>query len=145
VESRDVPTRMDWAAILLSARGYRLSVASRIPLNDRQRAWIRAHKWELLQLLADLVPPAGALTGDDREATKVRTAVRAGAQATGASAAHAPSAMCVYRYRLSDRPETWLTMIAPNCDLDEARRCLRLRFGERLTDVVEHHHRPCPR
>jgi hypothetical protein len=53
--------------------------------------------------------------------------------------------MCVYRYRLSDRPETWLTMIAPNCDLDEARRCLRLRFGERLTDVVEHRHRQRPR
>jgi hypothetical protein len=141
VESRDVPTRMDWAAILLSARGDRLSVKSRVPLNDRQRAWIRAHKWELLQLLADLAPPAGALTGEEREATQVRTAVRAGAQAMGASTAPAPSAMRVYRYRLDDKPATWLTMIAPNCDLDEARRCLHLRFGERLTDVVEHRHR----
>jgi hypothetical protein len=48
---------MDWAALLLSARGDRLSVESRVPLNDRQRAWIRAHKGELLQLLADLAPP----------------------------------------------------------------------------------------
>jgi hypothetical protein len=49
--------------------------------------------------------------------------------------------MRVYRYRLIDKPDTWLTMIAPNCDLEEARRCLRLRFGERLTYVVEHLHR----
>ena len=46
--------------------------------------------------------------------------------------------MRVYRYRLLDKPDTWLTMIAPDCDLEEARRCLRLRFGERLTEVVDH-------
>jgi len=49
--------------------------------------------------------------------------------------------MRVYRYRLIDKPDTWLTMIAPDCDLEEARRSLRLRFGERLTAVVEHPHR----
>jgi hypothetical protein len=128
VDARDLLARMDGAAIVLSARGDRLSVASPVPLNDRQRTWIRAHKMELLQLLAELAPPTGALTGDAGEAT-------------GASTAQAPSAMRVYHYRLDDKPATWLTMIAPNCDLEEARRCLRLRFGERLTDVVEHRHR----
>ena len=49
--------------------------------------------------------------------------------------------MRVYRYRLIDKPDTWLTMIAPDCDLEEARRSLRLRFGERLAAVVEHPHR----
>jgi len=53
--------------------------------------------------------------------------------------------MRVYRYRLIDKPDTWLTMIAPDCDLEEARRSLRLRFGERLTAVVEHRHRRLPR
>jgi hypothetical protein len=46
--------------------------------------------------------------------------------------------MRVYRYGLLDKPGTWLTMIAPDCDLEEARRSLVLRFGERLTAVVEH-------
>jgi hypothetical protein len=72
-----LPTRLDGAGILLYARGDRLSVASRAPLTDRQRAWICAHKWELLQLLADLAPPAPALTGDDREAKKGRATARA--------------------------------------------------------------------
>jgi hypothetical protein len=62
-------------------------------------------------------------------------------------AAH-PSAeltLCADDDRLIDRPATWLTMIAPDCDLKEARRSLRLRFGERLATVVEHRHRRLPR
>jgi len=46
-------------------------------------------------------------------------------------------AMRVYRYRLIDKPDSWLTMIVPDCNLEEARRSLRLRFGEKLT-AVEH-------
>lgn len=142
MDARDLLTRMEGAAILLCARGDRLSVASPVRLTDRQRTWIRAHKWELLQLLADLAPPTVPLTGDAGEATQERTTLRArpNGEAMGASSAQAPSAMRVYRYRLDDKPATWLTMIAPNCDLDEARRCLRLRFGERLTEVVEQRH-----
>jgi hypothetical protein len=49
--------------------------------------------------------------------------------------------MRVYRYRLLDKPDTWLTIIAPDCDLEEARRSLRLRFSERLAAFVEHRHR----
>jgi len=45
--------------------------------------------------------------------------------------------MRVYRYRLIDKPDSWLTMIVPDCNLEEARRSLRLRFGEKLT-AVEH-------
>ncbi len=48
------------------------------------------------------------------------------------------SAMRVYQYRLADRPDAWLTMIAPECDLDDARHALALRFGpERLIEVRE--------
>lgn len=42
----------------------------------------------------------------------------------------------VYRYRLTDRPDIWLTMLAPNCDADQARHALVLRFGaDRLIEV----------
>lgn len=44
----------------------------------------------------------------------------------------------VYRYRLTDKPDTWLILIAPGCDLDEARRVLENQFGkERVIEVVE--------
>jgi hypothetical protein len=42
----------------------------------------------------------------------------------------------VYRYRLTDKPDSWLTMIAPGCDLEEARRTVVLKFGAgRVLDV----------
>jgi hypothetical protein len=68
-----------------------------------------------------------------------------GGESREAAALQARHAMRVYRYRLIDKPDSWLTMIAPDCDLEEARRSLRLRFGERLTAVVEHRHRRLPR
>jgi hypothetical protein len=47
--------------------------------------------------------------------------------------------MRVYQYRLVERPDTWLTLLAPGCDLADARRSLALRFGpERLIEVREH-------
>lgn len=47
--------------------------------------------------------------------------------------------MRVYHYRLTDRPKDWLVMIAPGCELDEARRSLIARFGsERLLEVQIH-------
>ncbi|MBK1716671.1 hypothetical protein [Thiocystis violacea] len=50
----------------------------------------------------------------------------------------AARAMRVYRYRLTDHPD-WLTLIAPGCDLEEARRALVSRFGaERVLDIQAH-------
>ena len=133
-------TQMNAAGILMRARGDRLSVASRIPLTDQQRVWIRAHKVELLRLLTEAVPCPAELKGEDREAIEERTTFRTldSGASREATAERPPSSMRVYRYRLLDKPDTWLTMIAPDCDLEEARRCLRLRFGERLTEVVDH-------
>jgi hypothetical protein len=134
---------MNMVGILMHARGDRLSVASRAPLTDQQRAWIRAHKVELLRLLGDAVPTHPELSGEDREAAEERATARKldGSESKERTAGQAPSAIRVYRYRLIDKPDTWLTMIAPDCDLEEARRSLTLRFGERLTAVVEHLHR----
>ncbi len=143
MDLRQAFTRMQAVGILMRARGDRLSVASRAPLTDQQRAWIRAHKVELLRLLAGAVPAPLDLTGEDREAAEERPTVRApgGGESRERTAGDERFAMRVYRYRLIDKPDTWLTMIAPDCDLEEARRSLRLRFGERLAGVVEHPHR----
>jgi hypothetical protein len=114
-------------------------VASRTPLTEQQRTWIRAHKVELLRLLTEAVPGPAELKGEDREAIEERPTFRTldGGASGKATAEWPPSSMRVYRYRLLDGPDTWLTMIAPDCDLEAARCCLRLRFGERLTEVVE--------
>ncbi|WP_200386372.1 hypothetical protein [Thiocapsa imhoffii] len=40
--------------------------------------------------------------------------------------------------QLTDRPADWLVMIAPGCDVDEARQALIARFGiERLLPVSQ--------
>ena len=147
MDLRQAFTRMQAVGILMRARGDRLSVASRAPLTDQQRAWIRAHKVELLRLLAGAVSAHLDLTGEDREAAEERPTVRApgGGESRERTAGDERFAMRVYPYRLIDKPDSWLTMIAPDCDLEEARRSLRLRFGERLTAFVEHRHRRLPR
>ena len=140
MDLRQAFTWMQAAGILMRARGDRLSVASRAPLTDQQRAWIRAHKVELLRLLTEAVPCPAELKGEDREAVKKRPTFRTlnGGASRKETAERPASLMRVYRYRLLDKPDSWLTMISPDCDLDEARRSLALRFGERLTAVVEH-------
>ena len=143
MDLRQAFTRMQAVGILMRARGDRLSVASRAPLTDQQRAWIRAHKVELLRLLGGAVSASPKPTAEDQEANAGRAAGCGpdGGESRETAARQARHAMRVYRYRLIDKPDTWLTMIAPDCDLEEARRSLRLRFGERLAAVVEHPHR----
>jgi hypothetical protein len=144
VDLRQAFSWMQAAGILMRARGDRLSVASRAPLTEQQRTWIRAHKVELLRLLTQAVPSPAELKGEDREAIEKRTTFRmldGGASRKAprkATVERPPSSLRVYRYGLLDKPDTWLTMIAPDCDLEEARRSLVLRFGERLTAVVAH-------
>jgi len=151
VDLQQALTTMKAAGIRMRARGDRLSVASRAPLTNQQRAWIRAHKAELLRLLADSVPNPPRLANNDpaamRRTREGWSSIRdiAGGESGEATGLPTRHAMCVYRYRLTDKPDAWLTMIAPDCDLDEARRSLHLRFGERLTAVVEHRYRKVPR
>ena len=58
--------------------------------------------------------------------------------ALGESKPPSPSTTPVYRYRLTDQPDTWLILIAPGDDLTAARRVLENQFGaERLIEVVE--------
>jgi len=136
--------RMNAVGILMRARGDRLWVESRAPLTDQQRAWIRAHMADLLRLLAVAVPTRPK-RGDEAQkviakVTGARAAMRqaSGEEPRGATEREVQSVMRVHRYRLIDNTDTWLTMIAPNCDLQAARRCLSGHFGERLTAVAEH-------
>jgi hypothetical protein len=91
-------------------------------------------------LLAHLSAPT--LTPADheaiREAIEERAAIREidGGEPRQVAEREAASAMRVYQYRLTDKPDTWLTMLAPGCDLADARRSLVLRFGpERVIEV----------
>jgi hypothetical protein len=52
--------------------------------------------------------------------------------------AEARRALRVFEYRLTENPDSWLVLIAPGCDLDEARESLRQRFGNRLLDTRKH-------
>jgi hypothetical protein len=75
-----------------------------------------------------------------REAIDERAAIREfdGGEDRTTAEREARSAMRVFHFRLADRPDIWLTMLAPGCDLDDARRTLSLRFGEdRLIEVAE--------
>ena len=114
MDPRQAFTRMQAAGILMRARGDRLSVASRAPLTDQQRVWIRAHKVELLRLLTEAVPCPAELKGEDREAIEERATFRTldGGASRKATVERPPSSMRVYRYGLLDKPDTWLTMIA---------------------------------
>jgi hypothetical protein len=43
----------------------------------------------------------------------------------------------IFRFRLTDRPDAWLTMIDPACTtLDAARETLAFLFSDRLLEVV---------
>jgi hypothetical protein len=73
------------------------------------------------------------------EAIAERAAIREfdGGEPRAIAEREARSAMRVYQYRITDKPATWLTLIAPGCDLNEARRIVTNQFGAaRVLDVV---------
>lgn len=92
------------------------------------------------QVRAQAPPPLSAAEqADIREAIEERSAIREhdGGEDRATAERNARSAMRVFRYRLVERPEVWLSMLAPNTDMVEARHALTLRFGaDRLVDVV---------
>lgn len=143
---------MSPAALLsdLTAAGIHLVVTERGTLHyrgdqtyvDRWLPEIRACKDQLVALLRNSPPPLTPnQRADIQEAIDERAAIleyEAGIPRPKAEA-RAASAMRVYRYRLTDRGADWLVMIAPGCDLDEARKTLIARFGiERLVEVQIH-------
>lgn len=132
-------TRMQAAGLVLRAEGERLHYRSPVPLTATQLEFLRQHKAELLRLLTS--PPIAPQDHDAiQEAAEERAAIRQldGGEPCEVAEQQARAAMRVYQYRITDKPTSWLTLIAPGCDLDEARRLLARRFHSRLIEVIEH-------
>jgi len=50
--------------------------------------------------------------------------------------AEAERTLRVYEYRLTDNPDSWLVLIAPGCDLEQATRTCHNKFGsDRVIEV----------
>lgn len=102
------------------------------------------HKPELIGLLRDrhspTIPP---LTAEQKaaitEAIEERAAIQEhdGGLSRSQADRQATRAMRIYRYRVADHPHEWLTLIAPGCDLEEARRTLVGQFGAARLIAVE--------
>lgn len=111
---------------------------------DGWLAEIRAHKSELIGLLLDRHPPdipplTAEQQADITEAIEERAAIQEhdGGLSRSQADMQATRAMRIYRYRVADHPHEWLTLIAPGCDLDEARRTLVGQFGAARLIAVE--------
>lgn len=89
-------------------------------------------------------PPPDSLSPEDQAAAQELLEERAAIQEhDGGLSRHqaeteARAALRVYYYRLSDRPASWLTVIAPGRDLDQARDDLLWRYPGRLLEVIEY-------
>ncbi|MBK5966186.1 hypothetical protein CCR95_19390 [Thiocystis minor] len=102
---------------------------------------IRQHKAEILALLRDQDAPlllSAETQADIQEAIDERAAIQEfdGGLLRQDAETQAASAMRVYRYRVIEKPNVWLVMIAPGCDLEEARQTLIGQFGaHRLLEI----------
>lgn len=126
----------------ITNEGGRLVVAPASRLTDEIRALIRQYKTEWLALLSARTKPP-PLTADQHNGIQEAITERAAIQEYdgGLSRSHADMqatrAMRIYRYRVADHPHEWLTLIAPGCDLEEARRTLVGQFGAARLIAVE--------
>ena len=136
-------TRMRAAGVTLAVRDGNLAVQTRRPLTAAQAGFLRANKTALIALLArETEAPLPPETHEAmEESIAERAAIREfdGGEPRAVAEREARAAMRVYQYRITDKPASWLTLIAPGCDLDEARRIITNRFGAaRVLDVVPH-------
>ncbi|RKT47496.1 hypothetical protein [Thiocapsa rosea] len=120
--------------------GENLTVRPVSRLTEQLREAIRANKPELLALLRKANPHAPPPLSDaGHEAIREQEA----GEPREVAEREVAAGMRVFQYRLADKPNRWLIVLAPGCDLDEARHALTLRFGpERLIDVREHRTAP---
>ena len=127
----------------VSAEGDTLLVAPSSRLTDELRRRIRLEKESLLVLLGDSAPPP--LTEGEREdlqeALDERAAIHEfdGGLPRPDAEAEAARRMRVFRVRVAMRegePDRWAMMLAPGCDLPEARASAERQFGaERVLDI----------
>ncbi len=149
--------RLTAAGITLEARGADLDVIYHTEPTEEQWSWLARNKAALLDALRTASPtsptsptcsaptspsPPDTLTPEDQAAAQELIEERAaihehdGGMTRHQAETEARAALRVYRYRLRDRPASWLTVIAPGRDLDQARDDLHLKFPGRLLEVV---------
>jgi hypothetical protein len=144
--AHQVLSHLTAAGIWLSADGENLRAGPREVLDDEARHLIRAHKPALLALLQQGAEPLPPLSSADhaaiRESIEERAAIQQfdGGLSRQEAETEARAAMRVYRVRVAmpdGRAPRWATMLAPNCDLGEARRAACGTFGaDRVLDVI---------
>ena len=123
----------------IHATGGRLKLSAPRPLPPDLVETIKTHKAEVLIYLGD------DLAENIREHFEERAAIREydGHESRKEAEAKAREAMRVYEYRLTDNGSDgpWLILLAPGCNLLEAERSLKNRFGDdRVQDVRERRH-----
>lgn len=142
----DTLDRITAAGITLEARGADLDVIYQTEPTEEQWAWLAQNKAALLEALRTQAPapsPPDTLSPEDQatadELIEERAAIQEhdGGCLRSRAESEARAAMRVYRYRVTDQPQTWLTMLAPGHDLEQARHVLTLKFGQRLLEVRE--------
>jgi hypothetical protein len=149
----DTLDRITAAGITLEARGADLDVIYQIEPTPEQWSWLSQHKTALLEALrsqAPAPPPPGTLSPEDQAAADELIEERAAIQEhdggllRSRAESEARAALRVYHYRLRDRPQSWLTMLAPGCDPEQAQEILSLRFPGQLLEVREYRHGRAP-
>ena len=116
----------------ISLVGDQLKVANPEKLNDSLRNLIRTNKAEIIKQLS-----VAQIQQNIREQIEERAAIQefdGGLQRADADVAAAKS-MRVYCYRVTDKPNSELTVIMPNTELIEAEAKLREKYGDRLLSV----------
>ena len=142
MSTETVLSRLRADGLALEVTGANLKVWPRSRLTDEHRTLILSQKSALLLLLSGRRPrplPAKAREAV-REAIEERAAIQEfdGGMSRSEAESAARAAMRVYEYRVTDSPGSWLLLIAPRRELDEARRIVEGRFGaKRIIDVRE--------
>ncbi len=138
-----VVTQMQQAGFELQVAGNeKLLISPFDKLTRKQRDFLKANKRNLIKTLVQNETPKLS-NGDKeniREHLKERAAIQEfdGGLSRTEAEQQAKSNMRVFHYRISDYPDSWMVMIAPGCDLTEARSCLGTKFQDRLIDVREY-------
>jgi len=128
------------AGLIISLAGDQLKVDNAERLTDRLRSLIRTNKPALVsQLSRTNAAKANELQNDIREQIEERAAIMEfdGGLSRKEAEQAATAAIRVYCFRVKEKPNSELVVIMPNTELDEARKSLMLRYGERLLAVYE--------
>ena len=134
----DILSEIIQAGLSITLVGEQIKVSNPSCLTDELRNLIRSNKQAIVaQLSRTKTAQFNELLQDIRGQIEERAAIM---EFDGGLSRHdaeqaATSAIRVYCYRVSDKPDRELTVIMPNTELDEAVEKLKVKYGDRLLDV----------